>query len=113
MYNTTPDAGTIFNDESSGVDIHPALHLYADGSSALEDEPQIFLDSTGTYDANNTEMPARAVLGSAICNLHPNLKKIFLILQFTKALILCVTTTIWILSQACIPLCSLGYWRFQ
>ena len=34
-----------------------------------------FLENTGTYDANSSDMPARAVLGSEIRNLDPNKKQ--------------------------------------
>ena len=52
------DAPSIFANESAGIEQHPALELYADGSGDEPDDPRIFLESCGIFDANNTDIPA-------------------------------------------------------
>jgi hypothetical protein len=74
IYNDTPTLASDIEKEMSSLESHPVMQLDVVGSGASSDDPLIYLESTGVYDANNSDMPARALLGSAIRNLHPALK---------------------------------------
>ena len=58
IHNIVEDAGAVFNAESARIEHHPALELYADKSADDPNDPNIFLESNGIFDSNNTDIPA-------------------------------------------------------
>ena len=74
IHNIVEDAPAVFNAESAGIGHHPAHELNADKSADDPNDPNIFLESNGIFDANNTDIPAQSLLSSTLHNLNPNLK---------------------------------------
>jgi len=107
IHNIVADAPSIFANESAGIEQHPALELYADGSGDVPDDPRIFLESCGIFDANNTDIPARSVLGSALRNLNPKLKGTMPDIALHRGSRPYQTMKIQICFQGCFLLCSL------
>lgn len=63
-----------FDEESASFEPHPSNQLFESGTEASEESPHVFLESTGVFDSDNADIPARLLTSSAIRNLIPKSK---------------------------------------
>ena len=69
IVNPIPKSCKLFDEESASFEPHPSSQLYDSDTMATEDSPHVFLENTGVFDNEGSDVPARMLTTSAIRNL--------------------------------------------
>jgi len=67
--NSVNNSRELFDEESASFEPHPSSQLYDSGTTATEHSPHVFLENTGVFDNESSNVPARMLTTSAIRNL--------------------------------------------
>jgi hypothetical protein len=69
IVNSVDNARELFDEESASFEPHPSTQLYNSGTAASQHSPRVFLESTGVFDNDSSNVPARMLTTSAIRNV--------------------------------------------
>jgi len=79
IVNSVQNPSEVFDKESASFEPHPASQLLdstGSTSSASASSPHLFLESTGVFDCDESDIPARSLTSSAFINLIPKKTKV-------------------------------------